>query len=295
MKRSLLVVLLLAVFAFSGMAAKTIGFAVSTLANPFFVSMKEGGEDKCNELGLDYIVLDAQDSPSKQYSQIQDLITRNVDVLIINPVDSDAIVTAVLEANKAGIPVITVTRPSNGGKTEQHLDIDNKEAGELIGEALVEELNGKGKVAILEGIPGAPSAADRQEGFLSVVENYPDIEVVTSLTANYSREQGYDVTEDMLQGFPELDAIFAHNDEMALGAVRAAIAAGRIDEISIFGIDAIDDAVEAIKNGEMVATVQQQPYLQMQMAVIAAQRILNGADVEPLVIVPLKLITAEDL
>jgi ribose transport system substrate-binding protein len=82
---------------------------------------------------------------------------------------------------------------------------------------------------------------------------------------------------------------------MALGAVRAAIAAGRIDEISIFGIDAIDDAVEAIKNGEMVATVQQQPYLQMQMAVIAAQRILNGADVEPLVIVPLKLITAEDL
>ncbi len=294
MKKLLLVLLIVSVVCFVGYA-KTVGFAVSTLANPFFVTMKEGGEDMAADLGLDFIVLDAQDSPEKQYSQIMDLITRNVDVLIINPVDSDAVVSAVLEANAAGIPVITVTRPSNGGVVEQHLDIDNKEAGMLAGEALAKALNGEGKVAILEGIPGAPSATDRQAGFLEVVDKYPGIEVVTSLTANYSREEGSKVTEDILQGNPELDAIYAHNDEMALGALRAADAAGRLDEIKIFGIDAVDDALAAILNGEMVATVQQQPYLQMQEAVKAAQKIINGKDVEDLIIIPLKLITVDDL
>jgi ribose transport system substrate-binding protein len=216
-------------------------------------------------------------------------------VLIINPVDSDAIVSAVLEANAAGIPVITVTRPSNGGVVAQHLDIDNKEAGMLAAMAMAEALDGKGRVAVLEGIPGAPSAVDRQAGFIDEIKKYPGIEVVASLTANYSREEGARVSDDILQGNPVLDGIYGHNDEMALGAVRSAIAAGRLNEIKIVGIDATDDAIAAIKAGEMVATVQQQPYLQMEMAVIAAQRIINGASVEAKVIIPLKLITIDVL
>ncbi|HOI63463.1 MAG TPA: substrate-binding domain-containing protein [Mesotoga sp.] len=295
MKKVILLVLMVGLLALTGMAAKTIGFAVSTLANPFFVTMKEGGEAKAAELGLGFVVLDAQDSPEKQFSQVQDLIIRKVDVLIINPVDSDAIVPAVLEANAAGIPVITVTRPSNGGVVAQHLDIDNKEAGMLAAVAMANALNGKGRVAILEGIPGAPSATDRQQGFVNELKKYPDIQVVTSLTANYSREQGATVAEDILQGNPVLNGIYGHNDEMALGAVRAAIAAGRLSELKIVGIDATDDALAAIKAGEMVATVQQQPALQMAMAVVAAQRIINGATVEPKVIIPLKLITIEEL
>ena len=295
MKKVILLVLMVGLLALTGMAAKTIGFAVSTLANPFFVTMKEGGEAKAAELGLGFVVLDAQDSPEKQFSQVQDLIIRKVDVLIINPVDSDAIVPAVLEANAAGIPVITVTRPSNGGVVAQHLDIDNKEAGMLAAVAMANALNGKGRVAILEGIPGAPSATDRQQGFVDELKKYPDIQVVTSLTANYSREQGATVAEDILQGNPVLNGIYGHNDEMALGAVRAAIAAGRLSELKIVGIDATDDALAAIKAGEMVATVQQQPALQMAMAVVAAQRIINGATVEPKVIIPLKLITIEEL
>jgi ribose transport system substrate-binding protein len=295
MKKVILLVLMVGLLALTGMAVKTIGFAVSTLANPFFVTMKEGGEAKAAELGLGFVVLDAQDSPEKQFSQVQDLIIRKVDVLIINPVDSDAIVPAVLEANAAGIPVITVTRPSNGGVVAQHLDIDNKEAGMLAAVAMANALNGKGRVAILEGIPGAPSATDRQQGFVNELKKYPDIQVVTSLTANYSREQGATVAEDILQGNPVLNGIYGHNDEMALGAVRAAIAAGRLSELKIVGIDATDDALAAIKAGEMVATVQQQPALQMAMAVVAAQRIINGATVEPKVIIPLKLITIEEL
>ncbi len=289
----LLLVVLMAGMVFS--ANKVIGFAVSTLANPFFVTMKEGGEAKAAELGIEMITLDAQDSSEKQFSQIQDLITRNVDVLIVNPTDSDAVVPAVMEAIMMGIPVITVTRPANGVEVAQHLDIDNKEAGQLAGEALVEALNGKGKVAILEGIPGAPSANDRQAGFLEVIDKYDGIEVVTSLTANYAREEAARVMEDVLQGNPELDAVYAHNDEMALGAVRAIISAGRMDEIKVFGIDAVNDALEAIKKGEMVATVKQQPDLQMAMAVEAANDLMEGKAVEELVIVPLQLITIEIL
>ncbi len=274
----------------------TIGFAVSTLANDFFVTMNDAGQAAASEMGINLITLDAQDSSETQVTQIEDLITQQVDLLIINPVDSDAVGTAVMEANDAGIPVITVTRPSNSGEVVQHLDIDNKEAGILDAEQLIADLEGEGKVAILEGIAGAPSAADRQAGFIEKLEaDAPGIEVTTSLTANYSREEGATVTEDILQSNPELDAIYAHNDEMALGAVRAVAAANRQDEIKIYGIDATADAIEALKTGEMAATIQQQPDIQMRTALESAVKVLNGESVEPLINIPLKLLTKDNV
>lgn len=270
----------------------TIGFAVSTLENPFFVTMKDAAEAKAAELGVELMVLDAQDSAETQASQIEDFITRGVDLLIINPVDSDAIGTSTIACNEANIPVITVTRASNSGKVVEHLDIDNKEAGRLDAEQLIKDLNGKGKVAILEGIAGSSSAIDREEGFTATLEG-TEIEVVASLTANYSREEGATVTEDILQSNPELNAIYAHNDEMALGAVRAVAAAGRSAEIKIYGIDANDDALVAVENGEMAATVQQQPDLQIETALENAVKYLGGETVEELVNIPLKLIVKE--
>lgn len=270
----------------------TIGFAVSTLENPFFVTMKDAAEAKAAELGVDLMVLDAQDNAETQSSQIEDFITRGVDLLIINPVDSDAVGTSVVACNEANIPVITVTRASNSGTVVEHLDIDNKEAAKLDAEQLIKDLGGKGKVAILEGIAGSSSAIDREEGFMTAIEG-TDIEVVASLTANYSREEGATVTEDILQSNPELDAIYAHNDEMALGAVRSVAAAGRSAEIKIYGIDATDDALAAVESGEMAATVQQQPDLQIETALENAVKYLNGETVEALVNIPLKLIVKE--
>ena len=255
----------------------TIGFAVSTLENPFFVTMKDAAVAKAAELGVELVVLDAQDSAETQASQVEDFITRGVDLLIINPVDSDAIGTSVMACNEANIPVITVTRASNAGTVVQHLDIDNKEAGRLDAEQLLKDLDGKGKVAILEGIAGSSSAIEREEGFVDALKG-SEVEVVTSLTANYSRE---------------LDAIYAHNDEMALGAVRAVAAAGRSAEIKIYGIDATDDALVAVENGEMAATVQQQPDLQIETALENAIKYLGGETLEPLVNIPLKLIVKE--
>ena len=270
----------------------TIGFAVSTLENPFFVTMKDAAVAKAAELGVELVVLDAQDSAETQASQVEDFITRGVDLLIINPVDSDAIGTSVMACNEANIPVITVTRASNAGTVVQHLDIDNKEAGRLDAEQLLKDLDGKGKVAILEGIAGSSSAIEREEGLVDALKG-SEVEVVTSLTANYSREEGATVTEDILQSNPELDAIYAHNDEMALGAVRAVAAAGRSAEIKIYGIDATDDALVAVENGEMAATVQQQPDLQIETALENAIKYLGGETLEPLVNIPLKLIVKE--
>lgn len=270
----------------------TIGFAVSTLENPFFVTMKDAAVAKAAELGVELVVLDAQDSAETQASQVEDFITRGVDLLIINPVDSDAIGTSVMACNEANIPVITVTRASNAGTVVQHLDIDNKEAGRLYADQLLKDLDGKGKVAILEGIAGSSSAIEREEGFVDALKG-SEVEVVTSLTANYSREEGATVTEDILQSNPELDAIYAHNDEMALGAVRAVAAAGRSAEIKIYGIDATDDALVAVENGEMAATVQQQPDLQIETALENAIKYLGGETLEPLVNIPLKLIVKE--
>lgn len=302
MKRNLFImtlILLLAVVFGSGLVLADeykVGFAVSTLSNPFFVSMKDAGMEKAEELNLDLITLDAQDDVSKQVSQIQDLIVRDVDVLIVNPVDSDAISVVIQEANRANIPVITVTRPSNNGEVTQHFDVDNKECGSLVANKLVKDLNGAGNIAILEGIPGAVSAQDRQQGFMEVIDQNENLKVITSLTANYSRSEGYSVTEDIIESNPNLNAIYAHNDEMALGAVRALSAANKLDQINVYGIDAIDDALNAVKNNEMTATIMQQPKLQMKTAVESAYKLIQGQKLEEeIVFIPVKLIDQNNI
>ncbi len=272
--------------------AYTIGFSVSTLDNPFFVTMADAAKEEAEKLGISLETLDAEDSSETQQQQIEDFIMKEVDLIVINPVDSDAIGTSVIACNDAEIPVITVTRASNDGQVVQHLDIDNYEAGMLDARQVIKDLDGKGKIAVLEGIPGATSTNDRQAGFEETIKkDAPDMEIVTSLTANYDREEGASVTEDILQGNPDLNAIYAHNDEMALGAVRAVASAKKLDSIKIYGIDATDDALAAVDKGEMAATVQQQPDLQIQTALQNAVKYLDGESLEELVNIPLKLIT----
>ena len=254
----------------------TIGFSVSTLSNPFFVTMSDAADAKAKEMGIKIETLDAEDSSETQAQQVEDLILKEVDLMIINPVDSDAIGTSIMACNDADIPVITVSRMANSGEVVQHLDIDNYEAGKLVAEQMIKDLGGKGKVAVLEGIPGASSTNERQSGFEETLKKEaPDMEIVTSLTANYNREEGASVTEDILQSNPELVAIYGHNDDMALGAVRSVEAAGKLENIKIYGIDAVEDALTAVENGEMAATVQQQPDLQIETALDNAVKYLK--------------------
>lgn len=266
----------------------TIGFVVSTQTNPFFVTLKEGIEAKAEELGVEVVTVDAQDDPAQAASGVEDLITRGVDLILINPTDSDAIVPSVEAANAVGIPVMTVDRTSNGGEVVAHIASDNVAGGELAGQFIVENLGGAGKVIELEGVPGANSAIERGEGFAKALEG-SEIEVVARQTANFDRTEGLNVMENLLQANPEVDAVFAQNDEMALGALQAIEGSGK--EIIVVGFDATDDAVASVEEGKLAATVAQKPDLMGQTALQAAIDYLSGKTVEAQIPVELELIS----
>jgi ribose transport system substrate-binding protein len=288
MKRLLFVIFVLFVFVVTAFSYK-IGLSLSTLNNPFFVTLRDGAVDKAKELGIDLIVVDAQDKPSKQLNDIEDLIQQKVDLIIVNPTDSDAIVTAIEEANKAGIPVITVDRAANGGKVVAHIASDNVLGGAMAAKFIAEMLNGKGKVVELVGVPGTSAARDRGLGFETELKKYPGLVLVAKQTANFNRAEGLTVMENLLEAYPDIDAVFAQNDEMALGAIEAIKAAGKLDKIIVVGFDAIPDAIEAVKKGEMEATIAQQPYLMGQLAVQKAFEYLETSSIY--IPVELKLVT----
>jgi len=295
--KKLTIVLALSIILIVGVSAGAaaqdikIGLAVSTLNNPFFVDLKDGAEAMAEEMGIEILTVDAQDDAASQLSSVEDLLIRQIDVLIVNPVDGNAVVSAITAANDAGVPVITVDRGAEGGNVASHIASDNVAGGEMAGDFIAEQLGETGKVVELEGIPGTSAARDRGEGFNKAMDKYPGLEVIARQPAAFDRAEGMTVMENILQGNPEIDAVFAHNDNMALGAMEAIEAAGRSDEIMIVGFDAIDDAREAVTEGNMAATVAQKPALMGEMSVEIAVKVVNGEEVDEYTPVPLELIT----
>lgn len=267
-------------------SAERIGLVISTQNNPFFVTLKEGAEAKAKELGHDLIVLDSQDNPAKELGNVEDLLVRGVDVLLINPTDSDAVVSSVKAANRSKIPVVTLDRAANGGNVVSHVASDNVLGGEMAGNFIVEKLGGKGKVVELEGIPGTTAARDRGTGFNKAAAG--KLEVVAKQAADFDRTKGLNVMENILQAQPEIQAVFAHNDEMALGALKAIEASGR--DIFVVGFDATDDAVAAVKEGKLAATVAQKPAEIGAIGVEVADKIVKKQAVEKNVPVALELV-----
>ena len=269
----------------------TVGFAVSTQNNPFFVDMKKGAQKRAKEMGIDLMVADAQNDAAKQLNSIQDLLVKQIDVLIINPVNGDAIAPAVKSANDQGVPVITVDRSASGGKVVTHIASDNVKGGEMAAEYVAKQLGKEGKVVELEGIPGTSAARDRGKGFNKGIDNYEKINVIARQPAGFDRAKGMTVMENILQAQQDIDAVFAHNDSMALGAVEAIKSAGRLDSTIVVGFDAIDDALTAVKEGEMDATIAQQPSLMGEMAIEKAKMIADGKELKDYYPAKLKLIT----
>ncbi|KGE19307.1 ribose ABC transporter substrate-binding protein RbsB [Paenibacillus wynnii] len=267
----------------------TIGLSVSTQNNPFFVTLKDGAEKAAKEAGATLVVVDAQDDTAKQISGIEDLIQKKVSVILINPTDSDAIVTAVESANKANIPVITVDRAANGGEVVTHIASDNVNGGKMAGEYILKALGDKGNLVELQGIAGTSAANDRGQGFHEAVDGKDGVKVIASQPADFDRAKGLSVMENILQGNKDIGAVFAHNDEMALGAVQAIQASGQ--KILVVGFDATDDAVKAVNDGQMAATVAQKPASIGETAVKTALQVLKGETVEKSIAVELELIT----
>ncbi|MEV5029471.1 D-ribose ABC transporter substrate-binding protein [Paenibacillus sp. LPE1-1-1.1] len=269
-----------------------IGLAVSTQSNPFFVTLKEGAQTAAAAGSAELITVDAQDDAAKQASSIEDLIQQKVDVIIINPTDSAAIVPAVESANAAGIPVITVDRTSDGGKVTTHIASDNKAGGVLAAKFLAEQLGGTGKVVELEGIPGSSAARERGAGFNEEIAKSSGIQIAAKQPADFDRAKGLTVMENILQGNKDIKAVFAHNDEMALGALKAIEAAGAAG-ILVVGFDATDDAVKEVFAGKLSATVAQKPDMMGILAVQTAIKIAKGETVEESIPVELELITKD--
>ena len=267
-------------------SAQTVGFSVSTLNNPFFVTLSDGAKNAAKEKGIQLTVVDAGDDSAKQISDIEDLISKNIKVLIVNPVDSDAVASAVESATKKGIKVIAVDRAVNGADVDCQIASDNVAGARMAAEYLKELVGNGAKVAELEGVPGASATIDRGQGFHEVADK--DLKVVSSQTANFNRAEGLSVMENILQADGDIKGVFAHNDEMALGAIEAIASTGK--DIKVVGFDATDDAKKAVEDGTMAATVAQQPELMGKTAVETAITIMEGKSVEKSIPVEVTLI-----
>ena len=266
-----------------------IGLIVSTLNNPFFVDLKEGAEAKAKELGYELLIMDSQNDPAKEVSNMEDMTSKGADIVLLNPVDSDAAIAAIQVANNLNTPVITLDRVANAGEVVSHIASDNIEGGKMAGQYIVEQLGGEGNVVELEGIAGSSAARDRGAGFNEGIKG-SNLKVVAKQTADFDRTKGLTVMENILQGNKDIKAVFAHNDEMALGAQKALEDAG-MNGIIVVGFDATDDAVKAVKAGKMAATVAQQPDLIGSLGVETAIKVLNNENVDAFIPVELQLVT----
>ena len=205
-----------------------IALVVSTLNNPFFVTLKDGAVNKANELGYELVVLDSQNNPAKELANVEDILVKGTRVLLINPTDSEAVGNAVLAANRAGIPVITLDRESIKGEVASHIASDNVAGGKMAGDYIVEKLGTDAKVIQWQGIIGTSASRERGEVFKQAQSEY-DFTILTAQPADFDRAKGMNVMQNLLTANPNVQAVFAENDEMALGAVRAIRSAGNTD------------------------------------------------------------------
>ena len=234
-----------------------IVFSVPGLNFPFFVHMMNIARDKAAELDIELIEQDGQDNSATQSAGIESAIAQGVDGIVISPKDVEALAPAIQAAMDAGIPVVTVDRAVTGADTLGHVGADNVRGGEKQGEYLMEILPEGGQIIELQGSVGASPAIDRSAGFNAAIADSPEYEIVFQQTAGFARDQGLTVTEQALQANPDVDAIVAANDDMAFGAAEAVAGAGL--EIPIIGFDALPEALQAVQDGTLTATVEQWP------------------------------------
>jgi len=288
MRKLLLVTLVLLLVLTTGIAKTLrIGFIPMTLSNEYFITMVNAAKQEAERLGVKLIVQAAQrhGSAEEQMQIMENMISQHVDAICIVPSSSQGLIPILRRAEKAGIPVINLdTRfdpaaiEAAGLKPIPFFGTNNYYGAQIAGWFALALLGGKGKVAILTGIAGQQNTADRRNGFYDVVSQCPGIKVVAEQTANWEVEQGYNVTQNILQANPDLDLIFASNDNMALGAIRAIKEAGR-EDIIVIGYDAISAALDAIERREMAGTIAQFPAEMGILGVRYAVKAIKGEEV----------------
>ncbi len=258
------------------------GLVTKALNNPFWELMHEGAKAVAAENNAEilYFAPTTANNLEEQTRLVDDLITQKVDGIVLVPVDSEGIIPAIERANAAGIPVALANTKANGGEFITFSAVENYDAMLEVAEYMVEKLGGKGKVVIIEGTAGAQTAIDRLKAINDVLAKNPDIEILASQTAEFTRAKALEVMENLLQTHPEIDAVIACNDEEALGAIEAMDAAGRLEGTLVSGFDGNSDALKAVTAGRMTVTMFQNAPAQAGDAVQALLDHLAGKPVE---------------
>ncbi|MEV4568154.1 substrate-binding domain-containing protein [Nonomuraea sp. NPDC049419] len=270
-----------------------IGFSQATQQSPFYVQLREGAEAAAKKAGASLYFADAGGDVTKQNNDIQDLITRQVDVLLVNPVDPQGVQPGIAAAKAAGVPVVTVDRPVPEGAVAQ-VGRDNKAMGELVGKRLSEALGDKGgKVIEIRGDAGGAVARDRSAGFHDAVKSNPNIKIVEGPYSDYVRSKAVTAMQDLLQVHPDVAAVYAHNDDMALGALQVLKENGK-DKVLVAGVDGLMEAVKQIPDGQYVATALNDPLSLGAKAVETVLKVKNGEQVEPSIDAGTALIDKDD-
>ena len=312
MKKTLTVVLLAAAASTSCNRAPattnsdkpTVALVLKTLNHPFFVDMRRGAQEAADRLGVTLQVQAAEREidVEKQMQIVENMIQTGIQALAITPSGSREIVSALVKARDARVPIVVVdTRldpkasADAGVRAETFVGSDNYEGGKLAGDYLVKATGGKARVGILEGIPGHETGDSRLRGFRDAVKGSGGVAIVASQPANWERDQGFNVFQNMLQAHPDIDAVFACSDLMALGAVEAIRAAGRTGRIKVVGFDALDDARKAIAAGSMEASVAQFPAEMGREAIESAVKVIHGEKLPDEIKVKLELVTRDNV
>ncbi|GGK76654.1 hypothetical protein Sme01_20670 [Sphaerisporangium melleum] len=277
----------------SGGSDVKIGLSVSTLNNPYFVQLRTGAEAEAKKLGATLTVTDAQNDASQQVNQVQNFASQGMKAIIINPVDSDAAAPAVKLAERSSIPVLAVDRGVNGAQVTQTVASDNVAGGKLAAQELAKQLGEKGKVVVLQGVAGTSASRDRGKGFTEGIAGYPGIQVVAQQPADFDRTKGLDVMTNLLQSHPDVTGVFAENDEMALGAIKA-LGGKAGTSVKVVGFDGTPDGLKAIEGGTLAASVAQQPALLGQQAVQNAVKAAKGEKLPATLDVPVKIATKDN-
>ncbi len=272
------------------------GLFMSHMTNAFTIEMSDAVKAKAAELGVELTVYDGGQDAAKQVSQVETAVTQGITGIVIEPVSVDGIVPAIEAATKAGIPVVVVNQKiSKPEAASAFVGVSNVDGGVMEMKTAAEAIGGKGNVAFLLGPMGSDAQLGRTEGYYNVLKDYPDIKVVFEQTANWKTDEALKLVENWLQTGTEINAIVANNDGMALGALKAVEDAKLLDKIKIYGLDATPDALAAVKDGRMAATVSQSTTAQGATAMETVVKLVKGEKVDPEILVSFTLITIDNV
>ena len=273
----------------------TIGATMLSMQNEFVVNVTDAMEKSADELGVNLIVVDAERSALKQVEQVESFIAQGVSAIIMNPCEVEASSPAVKLAMDAHIPIINVNSET-AVLPDAFVGSDDVEAGRIAMKFIAEKLNGKGNVLIMHGYMGQAAQIKRDQGAKEILKSFPELKLLAEQTGEWDRAKGMSLTENWIQSYGnQIGAIFAHNDEMGMGAVKALQAAGIKDKVIVVSIDAIPDALQAVKKGTLDATVFQNAEEQGSNAVKTAIKLAKGSPAEKTMLIPFQLVTIANI